>query len=74
MKKLEIEKTKPNFSITVSKVEYKADLVSSISSFFINKMSLANKWMRKKYLLAVIQLYETSKSKNNYILALVLVV
>ena len=48
MKKLEIEKTKPTFIISVLKVEYQVVLVSSISNFFINKMSLANKWMRKK--------------------------
>jgi hypothetical protein len=48
MKKLEIEKTKSTFVISVLKVEYLVVLVSSISSFFINKMSLANKWMRKK--------------------------
>ena len=58
MKKLEIEKTKPTFIISVLKVEYQVVLVSSIFSFFINKMSLANKWMRKKYLLSVIQLYQ----------------
>ena len=48
MKKLEIEKTKPNFTTPVLKVEYLVILVSSIANFFINKMSLANKWMRKK--------------------------
>ena len=48
MKKLEIEKTKPTFIISVLKVENSVLLVSLISSFFINKMSLANKWMRKK--------------------------
>ena len=41
MKKLEIEKT-------VLKVEYLVVLVSSIYSFFITKMSLVNKWRRKK--------------------------
>ena len=45
MKKLEVEKNKPIF---ITSVEYKVVLVSSISNFFINKMSLANKWMRKK--------------------------
>ena len=48
MKKLEIEKTKPTFIISVLKVEYQVVLVSSISNFFSNKMSLANKWMREK--------------------------
>jgi hypothetical protein len=49
MKKLEIEKTKPTFIISVLTVEeYKVVLVSSISNFFINKMPLANKWTRKK--------------------------
>ena len=45
---MEIEKTKPTFSISVFKVEYQVVLVSLISNFFINKMSLENKWTRKK--------------------------
>ena len=45
MKKLEIEKTKPTFTISVLKVEYWVVFVSSISNFFTNKTSLANKWM-----------------------------
>ena len=45
VKKLEIEETKPTFIISVLKVEYKVVLVSSISNFFSNKTSLANKWM-----------------------------
>ena len=45
MKKLEVEKNKPIF---ITSVEYKVVLDSSIYNFFINKMSLANKWMRKK--------------------------
>ena len=48
MEKLEIEKTKLIFIISVLKVEFKVVLVSWISNFFINKMSLANKWMKKK--------------------------
>ena len=48
MKKLEIEKTKPTFIISVLKVEYQVVLVSSISNSFIDKMSLANNWRRKK--------------------------
>ena len=32
-------------------------LVSSISKFFSNEIYHENKWMRKKYILAVIQLY-----------------
>ena len=48
MKKLEIEKTKPTFFISVLKVEYWVVLVSSISNFFSNITSHANKWMRKK--------------------------
>ena len=32
-------------------------LVFSISNFYNTKTSLANKWVREKYLLAVIQLY-----------------
>jgi hypothetical protein len=45
MKKLEIKKTKPTFTITVLKIEYYAVLVSSISNLFTDKTSLANKWM-----------------------------
>ena len=59
MKNLEIEKTKPTYMLSVLKVEYQVVLVSQISNFFINKMSLANKWMRKRicmYLLSVVQL------------------
>ena len=49
MKKLEIEKTKPTFIISVLKVDImKVGLVFSISNFFITKTSLASKWMRKK--------------------------
>ena len=45
MKKLEIEKTKPTFIISVLKVDIiKVGLVFSISNFFIAKMSLANNW------------------------------
>ena len=45
MKKLEIEKTKPTFFISVVKVEHLMVLVSSISNFFTNKSYLAKKWM-----------------------------
>ena len=49
MKKLEIEKTKPTFIISVSKVDIiKVGLVFSISNFFITKTPLANNWRRKK--------------------------
>ena len=49
MKKLEIEKTKPSFIISVLKVDIiKVGLVFSISNFFITKTSLANNWRRKK--------------------------
>ena len=45
MKKLEIEKTKPTFIISVLKVDIiKVGLVFSISNFFIAKTSLANNW------------------------------
>ena len=40
MKKLEIEKNKPTFFVSVLKVEYYVVLVSSISNFFITKMAL----------------------------------
>ena len=51
--KKELEKktkktTKSPFIISVLKVEYKVVLVSSISNFFSNKTSHANKWIRKK--------------------------
>ena len=42
MKKFEFKKTQPTFIISVLKVEY---YVLLISNFFINKTSLANKWM-----------------------------
>jgi hypothetical protein len=47
MKKLEIEKTKSTFIVSVLKVEYWLALVSSTFNFFINKIALANKWIRK---------------------------
>ena len=43
MKKLKIEKSKPTFNISALKVEYWVVLVSSISNFFSNKISLVNK-------------------------------
>ena len=46
VKKLEFEKTKPTFIISILKVEYYVVLVSSISNLFTKKISLANKWMR----------------------------
>ena len=49
MKKLEIEKTKPTFIISVLKVDIiKVGLIFSISNFFITKMPLVNNWRRKK--------------------------
>ena len=49
MKKLEIEKTKPTFIISVLKVDIiKVGLVFSISNFFITETPLANNWRRKK--------------------------
>ena len=45
MKKLKIEINKHTFIISVLKVEYQVFLVSLISNFFTNKISLANKWM-----------------------------
>ena len=49
MKKLEIEKTKPTFIMSVLKVDIiKVCLVFSISNFFITKTALANNWRRKK--------------------------
>ena len=45
MKKLEIETTKPTFFISTFKTDLlKVGLVVSISNFFINKISLGNKW------------------------------
>ena len=43
MKKLEFEKNKPTFIISVLKVEYLVVLVSSISNFFSNKISMDKK-------------------------------
>ena len=45
LKKLEIEKTKTTFTISVLKVECLVVLVSFISNFFTIKTSLTNKWM-----------------------------
>ena len=42
LKKLEIEKTKPTFIISVLKVEYQVGLVFSISNFFMLKIYPAN--------------------------------
>ena len=57
MKKLEIEKTKPTFIISVLKVDIiKAGLVFSISNVFIAKTFRQINGGGKKYLLAVIQL------------------
>ena len=57
IKKLEIEETKTAQLSTFKTDILKVSFVFSISNFFIAKTFLANKWMRKKYLLAVIQLY-----------------
>ena len=57
LKKLEIQKTKTTFVITVLKVVYKVVLVYSISNFFINKISQERKMCSwKKYLPMWIQL------------------
>ena len=49
MKKLEIEKTKPTFIISVLKVDIiEVGLVFSISNIFITKMPLANNWEEEK--------------------------
>ena len=45
MKKLEIKKL--SFVISVLKVEYQVALISLIFNIFINKIALANEWMRK---------------------------
>ena len=54
LKRSEIGKTKPTYIISDLKVEYRVVLVSSISNFFSNKMSLANKWTREKILFSFI--------------------
>ena len=46
-KNLEIKKTKTTFIISVLKVEYKWPQFFRFFNFFINKIALANKWMRK---------------------------
>ena len=56
VKKFEIEETMTTQYSTFKTDIIKVGLLFSISNFFIAKTSLANKWMRKKYLLAVIQL------------------
>ena len=57
VKKLEIEKNKTTFIISVFKVVYYVVLVFSIFNFFINKNSQGRKLSaKKKYLLSVIQL------------------
>ena len=43
MKKLEIEKTKPTFIVSVLKVEYWVVIVFLNSDFFIDKISQENK-------------------------------
>ena len=48
LKKLEIEKTKTTFIISVLKVVYLLVLVFSISNFFINKNSQGRKLSEKK--------------------------
>ena len=55
-KKIGIEETMTTYYSTFKTDMIKVDLVFLISNFFITKMSLANKWMTKKHLLAVIQL------------------
>ena len=61
VKKLEIEETKTTQYSTFKTDIIKVGLLFSISKFFFTKTSLANKWMRKKTLLAEIQLYTISK-------------
>ena len=46
IKKLDFEKTKPTWYSTFKTDITKVGLVFSISNFFINKISNANKWMR----------------------------
>ena len=48
IKKLEIEKTKPTFVISVLKVQYLVGFVFSKSNFFINKISQGRKSVREK--------------------------
>ena len=72
MKKLETEKSKPTFTMSVLKVEYQVVLVSSISNFFTNKIFLANKWMS---LVAVIRLqYDLTQFTGQSLLKLIVTV
>ena len=66
MKKMEIEKTKPTFIISVLKVENMiVGLVFSISNFFIAKTSLANNWRSfSSSYLALVSLYATEEAIN----------
>ena len=70
MKKLEIEKTKPTFIISVLNVEYLVVLVSSIFNFFLHtiKTSLANKWMTlSSSNLALVNGHLKLETKINYL-------
>ena len=56
MKMLEIEETQTAQYSTFKTDTIKVGLIFSISHFFITKTARANKWTRKKYFLAEIQL------------------
>ena len=58
MKKLEIEETKITQYSTFKTDIIKVDLVFSISNFFIQKSSLANKWISFSYSKSALLLYQ----------------
>ena len=66
-KNLEIEKTKPTFIRSVLKVEYYGVLVSLISNFFTNKISHANKWLKKNTYLQEFSFMTKSRGLNSFL-------
>ena len=76
MKKLEIEKTKPTFIISIFKIDMiKVGLVFSISNFLIAKTSLANNWrsFSSSYSALAIILRVMFNSRKNFITQLTLI-
>ena len=70
VKKLEIEKTKPTFTLKTLKVVYSVGLLFSIFNFFINKNSQGRESVReKKYLLLQIRLYFAIRDRSQLTLA-----
>ena len=73
VKKLEIEETKTTWYSNFKTDIIEVGLVFLISNFFITKMSLANKWLRKKILSALLLLiawYLRSLGKIRFLILL----